>query len=126
MPFYLIIISVTFLTAAIPTDALTVSFSLDLVSLNYSFVFPSDPVRGKPSTSAVMQDLTGSCPVIPDQIFGESLGDDPTDEPRQFMFLDLHTDEEPYYAADTVQPGLLLLIGTSMIVLALFSRRMFH
>jgi hypothetical protein len=107
----------TCLSAFTPTDSSAVSFLQN--SAVCSSYYPSAPVHSPPLNPAIH-------PAISFDISWEERGSalNPSGESNPFLFLDLHADIEPYHPSDTAQPGLLLLIGTSMIVLAMFGKRM--
>jgi hypothetical protein len=102
----------------------------DLISPDYSISLTSDKTAGECSSSGLIL-----CDYIPFRfpvsaynallqhpiLQAYSQGEDP------FMFIDIHKNNEPYYAtSDAVQPGFLFAIGSSMIVLAMIGRRIFH
>jgi len=118
MPMYLSILLMACLGAIFPVDASAISLFHSSAGSSLSCL----PGHGDAPPA------TNVCPVMDHEgyLVGGSLSEDPAGDLNQFLFLDLHTDIEPYYPPDNAQPGLLLLIGTSMIVLALFGRRMIH
>ncbi len=114
---YFAIMLITCLGATFPIDASAVSLIHTPACCSLSFL-PDPGGASLPWSSCPATDQTG-CE-------DSSLSEDPAGETNQFLFLDVHTEIEPYYPSDNAKPRLLLLIGSSMIVLALFGRRMIH
>jgi hypothetical protein len=123
MPTYLTIMLMSCFSVFIPADAPALSLTQTSCSSLFPYPYPSDSVRIDFFPHAFI-----SHPVHPSGMPAEDRASSQSyhEESNQFMFLDLHTDNEPYYPPENTQPGLMLLIGTSMIALALFGRRMIH